>query len=310
MQFISRYSAQLLATCVLIGFLFPNFSNSLLPALPAVLFFLMVCVVLSLKLNTLVRDLARWQTWNYALWHSLGCTILALSSVWLFGVEPSIYLAIAAACATGSLFASPAIVRSLGFDAQRCMAMTIASTLTMPAVLLVNAALFDVRQGEASLQLDMGLYLQRLVIFIVLPMLISLLSQRFVSQQLLTKALTKLQPITMLLVFFFPLGLMGAFRQTFDQSPQDAGHYLLVASWVCLTIFTASYWLYRRGGKALAMTAAITATNRNVLLTYSITGAFLGVEYLIYMGALQLPIYLLPLIVRGMNRILERRAAS
>ncbi|MDO6762907.1 hypothetical protein [Agarivorans sp. 1_MG-2023] len=298
LAFISRFSTQLLASCVLVGFALPNFSNALLPLLPAVLFFLMLLTIVSLNIKTLVTDLAQASVWLYAVWHTFGVTILIMTLAWLLNIDSKLYLAIAATCATGSLFASPAIVRSLGLDAQRCMAMTIASTLLMPLVLLLNGWLFSRFNGNEQLQLDMQTYSLRLAIFIVLPIMISLLVHKLLKQSLIEQALKQIRPFTIVLVFFFPLGLMGAFREIFDETPSKALEYLLIASGVCLVLFISSFLLYYRQGKNLAIISAITATNRNVLLTYSITGSFLGLEYMIYMGAIQLPIYLLPMLVK------------
>jgi len=298
LNFVNRYSAILLASCVFIGFLLPEFSKSLLPWLPWVLYALMQLTVISLNHRSLIKDLSCSNVWYYAIWHGLGTSILVIGLAWLLNLEHNLYLALAATCATGSLFASPAIVRSLGLDSQRCMAMTIASTLLMPGLLLLNGQLFSYLMQRNSVQLDMVLYFNRLLIFIILPVIISALCHSFFKQHYINKALIKIKPITIVLVFFFPLGLMGAFRDSFDQNMNDAIYYLAVACLMSSLIFFSSYLLYRHQGKDMALTSAITATNRNVLLSYSITGSYLGSEFLIYMGALQLPIYLLPLLVK------------
>lgn len=299
---ISRYSTQLLASCVLLGFALPTLANTLLPWLPAILFILMLLTIISLDIKTLLKDLAQRSVWLYAIWHTLGVTILVMSLLWFFQVNSRLYLAIAASCATGSLFASPAIVRSIGLDAQRCMAMTIASTLMMPGVLLLNGLIFSRFSASEQLQLDMLEYSQRLAIFIILPVFISVLAHKLIKQSQIERALQTIRPITIVLVLFFPLGLMGAFRETYDLNPNQAWQYLAIAFAISGLLFVSSFLLYMKQGKQQALISAITATNRNVLLTYSITGSFLGMEFLIYMGALQLPIYLLPLLVRLLNR--------
>ncbi len=262
----------------------------------------MLFTIVSLNIRTLIQDLAQISIWLYAIWHTLGLTALIMLIAWFFNVNSQLYLAIAATCATGSLFASPAIVRSIGLDAQRCMAMTIASTLLMPGILLLNSHLFSHFSHSEQLQLDMQVYGQRLAIFIILPIIISLLLHKLLKQQLIDKALIQIRPVTIVLVFFFPLGLMGAFREVYDTSPATALEYLAIASAACLIAFGASFLLYLNKGKDLAIISGVTATNRNVLLTYSITGSFLGIEYMIYMGAIQLPVYLLPMLVKLASR--------
>ncbi|WP_439438015.1 hypothetical protein [Salinivibrio costicola] len=54
------------------------------------------------------------------------------------------------------------------------------------------------------------------------------------------------------------------------------------------------------------MITAVTAVNRNVLLTYTVAGVALGPVFLPLIGAIQLPIYLQPLLVRWAMRHAHR----
>jgi BASS family bile acid:Na+ symporter len=98
--------------------------------------------------------------------------------------------------------------------------------------------------------------------------------------------------------------MVGSFRVLFDQNPIMALNYFIIATGLCCLFFTLSYLIYRKQGKAVALTAAITSGNRNVLLTYSIAGVLLGPAFLPLAGALQIPTYLLPIFTRWLNRVL------
>ncbi|RKF12807.1 hypothetical protein DBZ36_20300 [Alginatibacterium sediminis] len=253
--------------------------------------------MLSLNMKHLFLELSSCKPWLYALWHSLGLTLISALLVWALDLPLQTLMPLFAVAATGSLFASPAIVRSLGLDAQACMAMTLCSTLLMPFVLLLNAALAQLWIGQDAVSIDFIEYSRRLLIYIVLPIAISLFAPRLFGASRVNAAVTRISPYTILVVFFFPLGLMGAFRQQFDVDPRSALLWLALAFVMCLIIFALSYALYRRHSADLALMAAITATNRNVLLTYSVAGIYLGSDYMVYMGAMQLPIYFLPICV-------------
>ena len=141
-------------------------------------------------------------------------------------------------------------------------------------------------------------------------MLFSFFIHRFVQEDVLSQFLIKVSPYTILLVFAFPFGLVGSFRVLFDESPMMALNYFLIATGLCCVFFVLSYALYRKQGAAIALTAAITSGNRNVLLTYSIAGTLLGPAFLPLAGALQIPTYFLPLFTRWLHKKLLKCESS
>ncbi|OAN11508.1 hypothetical protein A3K86_21500 [Photobacterium jeanii] len=294
LPFISKHSSLLLMLAAIIGFLFPTASQAFFPILPFILFFLMLFTLLGIKQAALLRQLATLKVWGYALFHAIGLSIISCTIAYLFGASQALLLAISAVSATGSLFATPAIARSIGLDTLNAMAMTIASTLLMPAILYVNLLLIE--GNEFSL--DMQSYFVRLTIFIAGPMLLSALCHRYVNPDYLHRVHTKLAQFTILLVFAFPFGLVGEFREMFNISALVGLQYLAMGIAICTLFFIAGYFCYRSTGIDNALLAAITAANRNVLLTFTVAGSYLGPEYLALMGAIQLPTYTLPLIVK------------
>jgi BASS family bile acid:Na+ symporter len=284
----------------ILGFLLPSVSLAFFPFLPIVLFTLMSLTLLGMKQNELIKRLSSKEIWLYAILHS--AVLMGVVGVigWWLSFGSDLLLAVVAVAATGSLFATPAIVRALGFDSLQAMAMTIATTLILPVSIFIALICF---QAE-SVELDWSSYFVRLVVFIFGPMLFSFLVHRFFPEEALSRFLMKISPYTILLVFAFPFGLVGSFRMLFDQDPMMALNYFLIATGLCCLFFFLSYLFYRKQGKAIALTAAITSGNRNVLLTYSIAGVLLGPAFLPLAGALQIPTYLLPIFTRWLNRVL------
>lgn len=298
--FLVRNSLPFMFVFAILGFLLPSVSLAFFPFLPIVLFTLMSLTLLGMKQNELIKRLSSKEIWLYAILHS--AVLMGVVSVigWWLSFGSDLLLAVVAVAATGSLFATPAIVRALGFDSLQAMAMTIATTLILPVSIFIALICF---QAE-SVELDWSSYFVRLVVFIFGPMLFSFLVHRFFPEEALSRFLMKISPYTILLVFAFPFGLVGSFRMLFDQDPMMALNYFLIATGLCCLFFFLSYLFYRKQGKAVALTAAITSGNRNVLLTYSIAGVLLGPAFLPLAGALQIPTYLLPIFTRWLNRVL------
>lgn len=300
--FVVRHSLPFMVVFAVLGFVFPAASVAFFPFLPLVLLTLMTLTLLGMKQRELVKRLSSMTIWLYAVLHSfVFMTVVGLLGWWL-SFDEDLLLAVVAVAATGSLFATPAIVRALGFDSLQAMAMTIATTLLLP-VSIITALFFFQQQ---SVELDWGSYFVRLIIFIFGPMLFSFAVHRLVSEEPLNRFLVKISPYTILLVFAFPFGLIGRFRMLFDQDPVTALYYFLIATGLCCLFFVLSFILYRNKGLDIALTAAITSGNRNVLLTYSVAGALLGPAFLPLAGALQLPTYLLPVLTRWLSRVLSK----
>ncbi|WP_318481473.1 hypothetical protein [Photobacterium leiognathi] len=131
LSFINKHSAPLLMVAGIIGFIFPNVSKTVFPALPFILFFLMLFTLLGIKQEQLIKQLMRGSVWGYACLHSIGLTLIAASILWLLNSPTSLFIAVTAVTATGTLFATPAIAKTLGYDVLHAMALTIASTLMM-----------------------------------------------------------------------------------------------------------------------------------------------------------------------------------
>ncbi|WP_407334450.1 hypothetical protein [Enterovibrio sp. 27052020O] len=258
----------------------------------------MLFTLIGINQRALVQAIFNRAAWLYALAHG-GVTTLFVSSIaLLFGASTELLMAATAVCATGSLFATPAIVRSVGFDPLVAMAYTISSTLMMPVILYINLAVFS---GD-EFSLDLQSYCLRLIIFILGPMVIASLIHKYAPQKHLSRIHGKLAQFTILLVFSFPFGLTGQYRMLWNDDRSFAISMFFMAFAICVLFFMIGLALYWRKGREAAYVAAITSGNRNVLLTYSVAGAFLGPLYLPLVGALQFPIFLQPIMVKFLLR--------
>ena len=300
--FLVKHSLLGMFLCALLGFLFPAASNRLFPVLPYVLFTLMLLTLLGMPMQALIRRVMTRSIWGYGVLHCAAFMVLFSVLGWLLELSDELLLAILGVCATGSLFATPAIVRALGFDSLEAMAMTIVSTLLLPIALFVPIKLIHLSEGN----LDFVTYGMRLLVFIAGPILISYFAHRFLPQEWLKRTLLKLSPYTILLVFAFPFGLIGSYRGLWEENSMLAVNYLLLAVALVAVFFVVTFFAYRKVGFEEALTAAITAGNRNVLLTYSIAGTLLGPAFLPLAGALQVPTYLLPVLTKRLKLVMNK----
>lgn len=296
LRFIARHSTLIMPLCAVVGFIFPDLSNAVLAYLPEVLFFLMFFTLLGIDQYALLKRIATRYVWGFAVLQSAGMSLILVLISYALGVRGDLLLAIAGLGATAPLFGSGALVNAVGFDAQLAMAKTIAATLVMPCTLL--GVLWVL--GDKNAHLDLVTYVQRLVVYIIMPMVLAVLARRLIAPAVLSRYYPKIGQFNILLLLLFPLGLMAGFRETFDNDPWQAFSLLMLSSVLALFFYFSAYFVYRRFGYENAIVAAIVCGGRNVLLAYTITVPFMGALFLPLLGAFQLPAFCLPLLGKYM----------
>ncbi|SUD90566.1 hypothetical protein [Psychrobacter phenylpyruvicus] len=296
LRFIARHSTLIMPLCAVVGFIFPDLSNAVLGYLPEVLFFLMFFTLLGIDQFALLKRIVTRYVWVFAVLQSAGMSLVLVLISYALGVRGDLLLAIAGLGATAPLFGSGALVNAVGFDAQLAMAKTIAATLVMPATLLGVLWLL----GDKNAHLDLVTYVQRLVVYIVMPMGLAVLARRLIAPAVLSRYYPKIGQFNILLLLLFPLGLMAGFRETFDYNPWQAFSLLMLSSVLALFFYFSAYFVYRRFGYENAIVAALVCGGRNVLLAYTITVPFMGAMFLPLLGAFQLPAFCLPLLGKYM----------
>ena len=298
LSFIARHSTLIMPVCAIVGFIFPNLSNAVLIYLPQVLFFLMFFTLLGIDQYALLKRITTSYVWVFALLQSAGMSLFLIVIAYALGVRGDWLLAIAGLGATAPLFGSGALVNAVGFDAQLATAKTIAATLVMPCTLLGVLWLL----GNENAHLDIGLYIKRLLVYIVMPMVLAVGVRHFVSPTVLSRYYPKIGQFNILLLMLFPLGLMAGFRTTFDYNPWQALSLLMLSAVLALVFYFSAYIIYRRFGYENAIIAALVCGGRNVLLSYTITVPFMGAVFLPLLGAFQLPAFCLPLLGKYMAK--------
>lgn len=296
LNFIARHSTLIMPIVAVIGFMFPALSNTVLGYLPQVLFFLMFFTLLGIDQMRLIKKMATGYVWGFAVFQCAIMSLVLTLVAYGLGVRGDLLLAIAGLASIAPLFGTGAIVNAVGFDALLAMAKTITATLVMPVSLLIVLWVL----GSKDAHLDFVLYIKRLLIYIVAPMVLAVATRRYMPKDKLKLYYGKIGRFNILLLMLFPLGMMGGFRQTFDNNPMQALQLFGIATGLALLFYFSAYFLYRRFGYENAIISALACGGRNVLLAYTITTPFMGALFLPLLGAYQLPSFTLPLLGKKM----------
>ncbi|UJF24845.1 hypothetical protein L0B52_01530 [Suttonella sp. R2A3] len=274
-QWLAHHGPIVMVACCILGFIFPDLSQMLLPTLPYFLFFLMFFTLLGINQRQLLRRMASPRPWLFALLQTGLMCVFCTGLAYLLGARGALLLAIAATTATAPLFATSALVKSIGYDALQAMAYTIAATIIMPVILLVVLWLF----AAPDSRIDFGVYTQRLLIFIGGPILLAGFIRQYVNEHILERIYPKVSQIAVILVFTFPFGLVAGFRHSVNTDWQYGLILLAIASVICFGTCILGFFIYRREGLDEAIPAAIASGSRNVLLTLTIAGTYLDTVF-------------------------------
>lgn len=296
LKFISKHSTIIMPLLSLIGMIFPKLSNSVLPFLPQILFFLMFFTLLGIDQKQLFKRITTGYVWLFAVFQSFFICLVVTGIAYLLGVRDDFLLAISAISATAPLFGSGAIVNAVGFDALLAMAKTITATLVMPITLLLVLWFL----GNENAYLDFAEYFQRLLLYIIMPMGLAVVVRQVIPREKLSYYYPKVAQFNIILLLMFPLGLMGGIRATFDENPLYALMLLALATVMAFFFYFFAYFCYKKYGYENAIISALVCGGRNVLLTYTIAIPFLGTMFLPLIGAFQLPAFCLPMLGKYM----------
>lgn len=304
LAFLVRHSPVLMLVFYALGFCLPKAAAWLLPYLPSILFFLMCFSLIGINQRQLLQTLTQRGIWLFAAAHVGASCLLMFGVAWLCGIRGDLLIAIAAVGATAPLFATGALVQSIGLDPLPAMARTIAATLLMPLVLWI------LLQWTDGARLDLVAYVQKLLIYIAGPIVLSVILRSTLPEHWLRRIYPRVAQFAVILVFAFPFGLTTAFRHLYDQQGAGGALYLMGISFLlCFGGFALAWFLYRHRGTDDAIAAAMVGGSRNVLLTLTITSPFLGNTFLALIGALQLPVFAMPIVAKALIKRLRAKDA-
>jgi hypothetical protein len=294
---------RLLAVAVLplglaLALLVPGIGAALAPFTLSALFLLMLFSLAPfarVPLNELVnldRGTVRTLLWLQVVLPALMVSLGIIAKL----PDNIIVLTIVTACA-GSLFASPTLAELLQLDRRKTLQCMVLSTLTMPVSLF---AFLSLLKGD-EVQMDVLRYLERTMLFLVLPSLL-FLAYRPIAARLCERRTAHIEfgarwaVVAALTVF--GMGLMHAVVAELEITPTRVFFYLLVVTLLCCMMLALSSIVMHRFGRVDALTTGILAGFRNVGLGFALVGDMIGHDLAVYVGVSMLPIFTAPLVLR------------
>jgi len=284
----------LLSISIFAGIAFPPLAAFFKPFLLPLIFLLFLSAVLQVSFSAAVHTALS----DKAVWISLIWQLLVLPLVFFIGLKPllteQLHLFAVVSMCTGAITATTALSRLFGLNGALSLVVCVAGAVLMPLPLF----LFLTVLGEVTAQLDLTAYVVRIAVFIVLPFLIAFFIRKLITAEMDALLEEKMPQFALLLLVFFGLAVMDGVGALMLSDPHRLLSYVLLAFGISIGVQLLSYLALGFLGESDAKTIAMLCAYRNMGLVAAIAGPALGQEFFIFLGVWQLPMYMLPYLLR------------
>ena len=300
----------ILAMGVGAGMVFPQVSALAGPFVFHALFLLMT-FSLSLATDRPMAILTKPDpaVWGIMLWQMGFIPLLVILVGWALDLPADIHLMLLATAVSGTVFAAPTIAHLLKLNSRLPMNGMVLSTFLMPVTLLCFGGALE---GD-GLSISMSQYGSRVAIFLLLPLFLSVLINRFVRNLPKTSKPTiflTLRVGAVVSLLAFGIGIMDGVAEKFETDPERVLTFLSIAIGFALATVFGTIALFWSMGRDLTIAAAILSVHRNVGLTYALIGTAAGDDFAIYVAVSQIPMFLSPLLINLIQTFRQNAASS
>lgn len=284
----------ILALSIFLGVAFPSLAAFARPLLLPAIFLLFTLAILQVRISEVRSALFQQTTsWIILVWQLLLLPLIV--SVLLYPWHSSYWyvFAVVTMC-TSSITASTALTKIFGLNDALALVVCLLGTVVMPVPLYLFLNFFT----DAGVDIKVDVYVSRIAIFIVLPFLLVGFFRRVVPPAIERAVADKTPVLALTLLMFFGLSVMDGVQALLFNEPMILLSLVCLAFGISVFVQVLTFAALRFVGGRDAKTATLLCAYRNMGLVVAIAGGSLGEYFLIFVGVWQLPMYILPLVLR------------
>ena len=290
-----RRGPLILALGIVLGLIVPVLASSIRPGLGPLVALLMLIAALRIDAGQLIGVLRRPLVPMLALALQLvGTPLLVWVVVLALGLPSHLAWALVLNGAAPTLMSSVVLARLIGLDDALALSMITGSTLLLP--LTLPAVLYLLLGLDSGLEL--GAFALRFLAYIVFPFGLAWALRRLLDTQVFTTHAAGLDALNVVVVTLAGIALMDGVSDRLRIDPGMVALYLAAATGLNIAFHLLGAALFWRLGPHRAFSLALSLGNRNMAMVLVLTGASLGPDFALYVAMAQIPMYLLPVIVR------------
>jgi predicted Na+-dependent transporter len=299
LAFLGRHAARFMAGGIFVGLALPGLAAWLRPLLPYFVFLLAAATMIRIDGPEILAHVGRpWRLALILLWGLVLSPIVAALLVGHFALPDGLAHAIVIWSASPALISSPAIAFLLGLDGSLALLVMVAGSFLMPLTLppLVLGLL------GVHLELGIAALMLRLVLFIGGAVALAAIARRLLGAAQIVRRRDELGGFNVVLLVLFAIAIMDGVGAIALDRPRELLLYAASALAAALLQQVAGTLAFLYQGRSEALTVGLVCGNRNMASVWASLGAFATPELTLFFIAVQLPIYILPALLRPLYR--------
>ncbi|MBX6367026.1 MAG: hypothetical protein IRZ04_03540 [Rhodospirillales bacterium] len=301
LAFFGRHSMPLLAAGILIGLAVPPLAAAMRPLTGPILFLLTAATLLKIEPRAVLAEARRPGRLAALLLWTMALQPIAMAGLTtLLPLPRGLVEALVLWSAASPLISAPALAFLLGLEAPIALVGMTLGTLAMPFTLppLALALLgLELEIGVSELMLRLG-------IFVGGALALALAVRHVVGAARIERAGLEISGLAVLLLLLFGIGVMDGVQTIFAEQPRKVLLFVAAAFGGTLAMLTATAVIFAALGLRTAFSVALLGGYKNMAVVWASLGAAASADLTLYFVAVQLPIYLLPPLLRPLVRAL------
>jgi len=311
LAYIGRHGTEGFALALFMGLALPQFAERARPLLPVTIFCFMVIVFLRADITViagLVRRPAKLAL--SCLWLVCMPALIAMLAILAVGresIDPGLLLGLAILGAAPPIMSSPAVAILYGFEPSLIIACVLGITVLSP---LVSPLLVDWIAGQA-VPLDQSVLMMRMAVFVGGGFLTAMALRRWLGTPRVAELKAEFDGFGVVMYFLFAIAAMDGVTEAAFREPARVAGFLGAALAVTALGLVLAMALLRFANPAERFILGYGTGQRNMGLLIAALGAGVPDSTYLFFALAQVPIYLMPWLLKSVaRRIRDRQQAA
>jgi len=311
LSWLGRQGTRAVAASIFIGIFLPPLAALFKPIFPFALFALLCLAFLRVDPAQVRAHFSRpFIVGAASAWMMLATPLLIGLTLVLLGVAdrlPGLYVAMILQAAAPPVISAPALAALMGLDAALSLATLVICTAVTPLTAPIFTTLF-VGAGLAISPLGLG---AKLLALLAGAAIVAALVRRLTGKAWILRQAERIDGLSIIALFFFAVGLMDGVLASIVSEPLKVLGLTLLSFALSFALMALTAVVFARLGMGQALALGLAAGNRNMGLMLAAAGAAVPELTWLYFAVAQLPIYLMPAMLKPLaRRVAPRPAAS
>lgn len=299
LAFIGRHGTLVMPSGIVVGLLIPQLTDLTRPLAEPLILVMFALSIYRLDPTEIRARLRRPAMVAFGVvWVLLLVPVMVFGLGYLFNLPPGLLIILTAWSACPPLVTIPGLAILLGLDGAAALLLMTGATILFPLTLpIVLAVLIGDGFGADPLAVAV-----RLMAIVLICCVAGQGARLLLGRRRVEASQNAADGVLVVLLAVFAVTIMGGLHRAMDVDMGRIPLFLFVAFAASAGLQLLSAGLFHRLPRASVATIALASGNRNFALLLPAVGTAFEADMWLYLGVVQFPIYILPMISKPLFR--------